>query len=74
MGDHVTLTLADRAPIDGTVYFVNEHTLGVRGPDTLYRFLRGLDRPMLAMHHVFATVDTDETEALWQAWLVRVFA
>jgi hypothetical protein len=74
MGDHVTLTLAGRAPIDGTVYFVNEHTLGVRGPDTLYRFLRGLDRPMLAMHHVFAEVDAPTDEAAWQAWLVRVFA
>jgi uncharacterized protein YndB with AHSA1/START domain len=74
VGDQVTLTLADRDAIDGTVYFVNEHTLGVRGPDTLYRFLRGLDRPMLAMHHVFAAVDVAGTEALWKAWLNRVFA
>ncbi len=74
VGDRVTLTLAGERPIDGTVYFVNEHTLGVRGPDALYRFLRGLDRPMLAMHHVFADVDIEAAQARWQAWLNRVFA
>jgi hypothetical protein len=52
----------------GTVYFENRHTLGVRTPHALYRFLRGLGGQMIASHHIFTGPDTD-TEAAWATWL-----
>ena len=40
-------------PADGVVYFANAHTIGVRTPDALYRFLRGFGKPVVAAHHLF---------------------
>lgn len=73
-GDRVRFAADGLAPIDGVVYFVNPHTLGVRTSDALYRFFRGLQGGMVVMHHVFAD-DTDptETEGAWQSWLTRIF-
>jgi hypothetical protein len=75
VGDQVTIALDDRAPIEGTVYFTNEHTLAVRTSDAMYRFVRGLHGPMLGMHHVFGDdVDAGATEQIWAAWLDRVLS
>jgi uncharacterized protein YndB with AHSA1/START domain len=73
-GDRVRFTPAERAPVEGVVYFVNPHTLGVRTSDALYRFLRGLHGPMIVGHHLFSDVDQNDTERAWQSWLNRVFA
>jgi uncharacterized protein YndB with AHSA1/START domain len=74
-GDRVRLGVQGLAPIDGVVYFVNPHTLGVRTSDALYRFLRGFHGPMIASHHLFAAgVDPRQAEQAWQTWLARSFA
>ncbi|MET8150218.1 SRPBCC domain-containing protein [Actinoplanes sp. NPDC049668] len=43
---------------DGVVYFTNPHTLGIRTPDALYRFIRGLNGTLIAGHALFAAADT----------------
>ncbi len=68
-GDPVTVRLAGRTA-EGVVYFANAHTLGVRTTDALFRFVRGLDGPMIAMHHVFTG---DAAESAWTEWMARVF-
>jgi hypothetical protein len=74
-GAPVRCTPEGLAPIEGVVYFVNPHTLGVRTADALYRFLRGLHGAMVVGHHLFsADVDREQTERAWQAWLSRLFA
>ncbi len=51
----------------GVVYFTNPHTLGVRTPDAMYRFIRGLHGSMIAAHEHFTTPPAGDTT--WQAWL-----
>jgi hypothetical protein len=67
----------DQVSVDnaaGVVYFGNEHTVGIRTADALYRFVKGFHGPMLGMHLLFATdPDTAQAERAWQAWLTRVF-
>ena len=59
-------------PLDGVVYFANEHTLGVRGERGLYRFLRGFNGPMVVAHVLFGEVGQAEAERAWSAFLDRV--
>jgi len=74
-GDQVRFTPDGLAPIEGVVYFVNPHTLGVRTSDALYRFLRGFHGPMIVGHHLFAGgVNRERTEHAWQSWLTTLFA
>ncbi len=74
-GTRVGFTPDPLPAIDGVVYFVNPHTLGVRTSDALYRFLRGFRGGMVVGHHIFAAdVDQDRTERAWQSWLTRLFA
>jgi hypothetical protein len=44
---------------DGTVYFTNPHTLGIRASDGLYRFIRGLHGAMVVSHGLFGPADTE---------------
>jgi len=73
-GDEVHAAPDGLPPIQGVVYFLNSHTLGVRASDALYRFLQGFHGPMVVGHHMFTEVDADETERAWQSWLDRLFA
>ena len=74
-GDKVRLAAPGAAPVDGVVYFTNDHTVGIRTDDALYRFVRGFRGPMLAMHELFAPVaDVTAAEAAWRGWLDQVFA
>jgi uncharacterized protein YndB with AHSA1/START domain len=74
-GDRVRFTPDGLEPIDGVVYFVNPHTLGVRSGDGLYRFLRGFYQDaMIVMTHVFAEVDQEMSERAWRSWLAGLFA
>jgi hypothetical protein len=67
-GDQVRI-----ADTTGTVYFTNAHTLGVRTPYALYRFVKGFRGPMIAMHNLFAPgTDDGKAEQFWQDWLARV--
>jgi uncharacterized protein YndB with AHSA1/START domain len=52
-GDLVRAELPDLPAIDGQVYYTNPHTLGIRTPDALYRFIRGLHGAMVASHELF---------------------
>jgi hypothetical protein len=74
-GDQVRISPDGKTTVDGVSYFANEHTVGVRTSDAIYRFVKGFHGPMIAMHHLF-TPDTDGTQAeqAWQDWLARVFA
>jgi uncharacterized protein YndB with AHSA1/START domain len=59
----------------GTVYFANAHSIGVRTPDALYRFMRGFGRPVIAAHHLFGPdAEPDQTRQAWEAWLSRTLA
>ena len=60
---------------EGVVYFTNEHTIGVRTEDALYRFLRGFGKPLVAAHHLFAEdVDPVRAGRAWEEWLARLLA
>jgi uncharacterized protein YndB with AHSA1/START domain len=64
----------DRSPLkDGTAYFDNGQTLGVRTPHALYRFLTGFRGPLMTAHILFSDVDSNE-ENTWRAWLEEVTA
>jgi uncharacterized protein YndB with AHSA1/START domain len=59
----------------GTVYFANAHSIGVRTPDALYRFMRGFGKPVIAAHHLFGPdAEPDRTRQAWEAWLSRTLA
>lgn len=74
-GDPVHFTPEGLAPVEGVVYFVNAHTLGLRASDALYRFLRGFRGGFVVAHHMFSDkVNQAEAERAWQAWLIRLFA
>jgi uncharacterized protein YndB with AHSA1/START domain len=66
-GDPVQAELPDLPAIDGEIYYTNPHTLGIRTPDALYRFLRGFHGGMVASHELF-TPGTAPTQA-WTAFL-----
>jgi uncharacterized protein YndB with AHSA1/START domain len=66
-GDAVHAELPDLPAIDGEVYFVNPHTLGIRTPDALYRFIRGLHGALVASHALFTTPPA--ATAAWTALL-----
>jgi uncharacterized protein YndB with AHSA1/START domain len=66
-GDPVQAELPGLPAIDGQVYFTNPHTLGIRTPNALYRFIRGLNGTMMAGHALFGPEPAD-TDA-WTAFL-----
>jgi uncharacterized protein YndB with AHSA1/START domain len=76
VGDRVSFEVGK--PIDGEVYFVNAHTLGLRSDDGIYRFLRGFRGPMVACHSIFTPgfteTDRDAAEQKWQSWLTTTLS
>ena len=62
-GDEVRAELPDLPAIDGQVYFTNPHTLGIRTPDALYRFIRGLHGGMVVGHELFTPPAPGTTDA-----------
>lgn len=68
-GDRARCAPPGLAPVDGVVYFVNPHTLGIRTGDALYRFLRGFGGQLIASHHIFADTDPERAGSAWHAWL-----
>jgi uncharacterized protein YndB with AHSA1/START domain len=66
IGDAVKLRRPGGDVVEGTVYFANADTLGVRTFDALYRFLLGFQGPLLAMHVTFGGNDD---AAAWSEWL-----
>jgi uncharacterized protein YndB with AHSA1/START domain len=66
-GDTVTFQPPGHKQITGVVYFENDHTIGIRADDAIYRFLRRFRGPVMACHHLFH--ETEEPERAWLAWL-----
>jgi uncharacterized protein YndB with AHSA1/START domain len=60
----------DRTTDGGEVYFTNPHTLGIRTPDALHRYIRGFHGPMCAAHEIF-TGDTSPTR--WTTFLDTLY-
>ena len=56
----------------GQVYFTNPHTLGIRTPNGLYRYLRGLHGAMIADHALLTPADADP--ATWTTLLGTLHA
>jgi uncharacterized protein YndB with AHSA1/START domain len=65
-GDGARVDVSGLPVVDGVVYFQNPHTIGIRTPDALYRFLRGFGGQFVAAHHIFAGPDTEQA---WQRFL-----
>lgn len=70
--ERVSLRPPGQPPTDGTVYFANEHTLGIRTRDALYRFLQGFRGPMIAAHHLFTPADPGPARHAWGTWLTHL--
>jgi uncharacterized protein YndB with AHSA1/START domain len=66
-GDAVRAELRGLPAIDGEVYFVNPHTLGIRTPDGFYRFIRGLHGSLGAHHQLFSP--SPGAASAWQTLL-----
>jgi len=60
---------AELGAVVGEVYFVNPHTLGIRTPNALLRFIRGLHGAMVAGHELFTPVP--DAASAWTAFLHR---
>jgi len=74
-GDQVSFAAGQIGTIDGIVYFANAHTIGVRTPDAIYRFLRGFAKPVIAAHQLFAAdADSVRSTQAWESWLSRTLA
>jgi hypothetical protein len=74
-GDRARLSADGIGSVDGVLYFANAHTIGVRTPEALYRFLRGFGKPALAAHHLFAKeADPVQAQQAWEAWLSHTLA
>jgi uncharacterized protein YndB with AHSA1/START domain len=73
-GDKVDVEAVGVGRIDGEVYFANEHTLGVRTADALYRFMKGFGGPIVAGHHLFGETDPGAAQRAWQGWLDTTFS
>ncbi|WP_433717198.1 SRPBCC family protein [Actinoplanes sp. CA-051413] len=61
VGDPVRSTVIP----DGVVSFTNPHTLAVRAPDAIYRFLRGFHGALVVAHALF----TPAEPGIWPAFL-----
>ena len=74
-GDPVRFTADEIGPVNGVVYFANAHTIGVRTPEAIYRFLRGFGKPLVAAHHLFSEdADPVRSSHAWESWLRRTLA
>jgi uncharacterized protein YndB with AHSA1/START domain len=58
----------------GTVYFTNPHTLGIRTPQGLYRYLRGMHGAMVAGHAILDPAGVDADPERWTAFLNSLYA
>ncbi|WP_166347180.1 SRPBCC family protein [Phytoactinopolyspora limicola] len=68
-GDPARFTGPDGVPIDAVVYHVNPDSVGLRTDTAMYRFVKGFNGPLVAMHHVFADIEPASAETAWHRWL-----
>jgi len=75
-GDEVRLTPEGLRPVDGVVDVADEHFLGVRTSDALFRFgAEGSEGCGVSAYHYFYRDDVDEAaeRAAWHGWLSNLF-
>ncbi|MEO5875478.1 MAG: SRPBCC domain-containing protein [Streptosporangiaceae bacterium] len=75
VGDVVRFGPDGLPPVDGVVYFVNDNAVAVSSSDAQYRFVRGFNGSMMAMHQLFAGDAEEKTaEQGWSEWLERIYS
>ncbi|MGX6608315.1 SRPBCC family protein [Micromonosporaceae bacterium Da 78-11] len=57
----------DHTADGGQVYFTNPHTLAIRTPEALHRYLRGMHGALVASHAFFTPADADPDR--WTSFL-----
>jgi hypothetical protein len=70
VGDRAVVRVPGQDPVQGTVYAVNSHTLGIRTDTALLRILRGFTGSLMTMHALFDSVP-DDAAAGWTAWVTE---
>ena len=73
----MTIEVPGLAPVTAVVDYRNDWFLGLRSPDTLYRFYgrNHFGGTVDAAHHIFrADVDASAHETAWSDWLTAVYA
>lgn len=74
-GDPVSFTVGGIGRVVGVVYFANADTIGIRTPDTLYRFMRGFGRPPFVDGKLFAPeAHPAGVQFAWESWLSQVLS
>jgi uncharacterized protein YndB with AHSA1/START domain len=68
-GDHVAFEVDGIGHVDGEVYLVNDHIIGLRTGEAFYRFLKGFHGPLIGSHICFTEIDADAAEHAWRTWL-----
>lgn len=77
VGDEVRLDIEGLEPQEGVVDYANEHFLGIRTGDAMYRVFgrEAWGMPTAVSAHLFADdADEQRTAQAWSAWLGKVFA
>ena len=77
VGDKVRLDIEGLEPQEGVVDYANEHFLGIRTADAMYRVFgrEAWGMPTAVSAHLFADdADEQRTAQAWSAWLGKVFA
>jgi hypothetical protein len=77
VGDQVRLAPTGLDPLDAVVDYRNEHFIGLRTGDALYRFFGreawGAMPVGISIHH-FGDADPKELEQSWQRWLNEIYS
>lgn len=77
VGDRVAVSLPGAGSVESEVDFLNEHFVGLRTQDAMYRFFgrAAFGAPLSVGHHLYAPgLDAKAESAVWQEWLDRLFA
>lgn len=73
-GDRVRFAGPGTGTVDGVVFHANDHTIGVRADDAMYRFMRGFRQSIMVSHLLFdPAADAASAERAWDDWLTRNF-
>lgn len=77
VGDEIEATLPGGTVVPARIDFLDEHFIGLRTDDAMYRFYgrHAFGGPLSAAHHLYAPeADAAAESAAWQKWLDGVFA
>ena len=77
IGQHVRVEVPGFGTVDGIVDYANQHFVGLRSDDALYRFYGrfAFGGTLDAAHHLFRPgADGEAATAAWSAWLEDLYA